>query len=126
MKLSDLVDEFVGQRLASGLLLSPDTVLQAAVDATRFYAGFASMEDTGAADLQDRDISDSEWALIRPLFILYVERETSVVSELSRASGLETLTRTAAEVEGDIRQMEADMPLKAFVQPYTSVGIAAA
>lgn len=130
MTLAGLVAEFVQERGASALFLDSDRVLGAAINATRFYQGFADLEDATATTLaaitEDTDVTPSEWAVIAPLFRLYVERETAVVVEASRGAGLEPMGRASSEVESEIQQRETDMQTLAFCQPYLSVGIAPA
>ena len=77
--------------------------------------------DTGYVIATDVDLTLSELALIRPLFLLYVERENATHLEASRALGLEVYGRSVAEVDGDIKQLEEDMPKRAFVEPIWSV-----
>lgn len=61
-------------------------------------------------------LSVGEWSLIRPLFVLYTERENAMRLEASRASGLEVYGRTVSEIAGDIDRMESPegLPSKAF------------
>lgn len=56
------------------------------------------------------EISVSEWALIRPLFLLYIERENSIQLEASRGLGVDVYGRSSSEIAGDITQMEASLP----------------
>jgi hypothetical protein len=66
-------------------------------------------------------ISQSEWAVIRPLFLLYVEREQALYLESTRAFGSEVYGRSSSEVQQDIDQAELELPDRAFVQPVISV-----
>ena len=59
--------------------------------------------------------------MIRPLFVLYVERETAVQLEASRALGVEVFGRTVSEIDGEITQYESMLPEKAFCQPVITV-----
>lgn len=61
-------------------------------------------------------LSVGEWALIRPLFVLYTERENAMRLEASRALGLEVYGRMVSEISGDIERMEAPegLPARAF------------
>lgn len=61
-------------------------------------------------------LSMGEWALIRPLFVLYTERENAMRLEASRTMGLDVYGRTAGEIAGDIAQMESPdgLPARAF------------
>ena len=61
------------------------------------------------------DVTVSEWAIIRPLFILYVERETALQYEASRAMGIDPVGRSSDAVAGDIERYESEtMPKLAF------------
>ncbi|WP_186083669.1 hypothetical protein [Burkholderia gladioli] len=69
----------------------------------------------------DTDITDSEWGLIRPLFMLYVERENGRGLEASRVEGVDPYGRSVDQVESDIRQYEGELPRLAFGQDYISI-----
>ncbi|MBL8473808.1 MAG: hypothetical protein JNM98_18605 [Rhodocyclaceae bacterium] len=125
--LADLVEVFLGQERPVGCVLESDVVLAHAVAATRFYAGFATLEahrDITSAPpigISETDIGLSEWALIRPLFLLYVERETALQLEASRGFGIEPFGRSSGEIAAEITQFEADMPGRAFSCPIITV-----
>lgn len=124
--LADLAEKFATQERPAGNLLDDVTVLAQAVAATRFYAGYAVIRARDGADpVQTIDgaleISESEWALIRPLFLLYVERETALQLEASRGMGIDPFGRSASEIAAEISQAEADMPRRAFFQPIVTV-----
>ncbi len=125
--LRDLVEEFYAQRAESGLPLSPVVVLTAGIQATRFYAGWATLTDTTAqagvfSITGDTAITPGEWAIIDPLFRLYVEREQALVTEASRVAGVEMYGRSSAEVAADIKIMQDEMPQKAYVEEAWTVG----
>lgn len=66
---------------------------------------------------KDSDITDGEWFVIRPLFMLYVERENARALEASKQLGVEVYGRTVDQVEADIRTYETqDLPRLAFAQ----------
>lgn len=124
--LADLAEKFATQERPAGNLLDEDTVLAQAVAATRFYAGYAVIRARDGADPVPAidgtlEISESEWALIRPLFLLYVERETALQLEASRGMGIDPFGRSASEIAAEISQAEADMPRRAFFQPIVTV-----
>lgn len=63
------------------------------------------------------DLSMGEWAVIRPLFFLYCERESAHRLEASRGMGVDVYGRAVSEIAQDIRVMEDEtLPAKAFVQ----------
>lgn len=124
--LADLAEKFATQERPAGNLLDDATVLAQAVAATRFYAGYAVIRARDGADPVPAidgtlEISESEWALIRPLFMLYVERETALQLEASRGMGIDPFGRSASEIAAEISQAEADMPRRAFFQPIVTV-----
>ncbi len=66
-------------------------------------------------------VSPSDWAIIRPLFLLYCEREQALMLESSRVMGVDVFGRASSEVQQDINTAEAELPQKAFVQPVFSI-----
>lgn len=125
--LAALAAEYATMRAASGLFVGSNEVLMCAINAARFYAGFAAMSDATARQgpffvTGSTIVTTDEWAIIAPLFRLYVERESAVVVEASRVAGVEQVGRSYAEVAADIAVLEADMPNKAFDEEVFSVG----
>jgi hypothetical protein len=60
-------------------------------------------------------VSVGEWAVIRPLFVLYAERECAMRLEASRAAGIEVYGRSVSEISQDISVMETEtLPTKSF------------
>lgn len=66
---------------------------------------------------EDTMVSPSDWAIIRPLFLLYCEREQALMLESSRVMGVDVFGRSSSEVLQDINTAEAELPQKAFIQP---------
>lgn len=66
-------------------------------------------------------VSPSDWAIIRPLFLLYCEREQALMLESSRVMGVDVFGRASSEVQQDINTAESELPQKAFVQPAFSI-----
>ena len=67
-------------------------------------------------------ITPSEWALIKPLYLLYVERENARALEASRMQGVDPYGRTVSEVQSDVERYEnGDMPRIAFFQPSETI-----
>lgn len=150
MNITALVTEFMGTRAPGWLVLDAPEVLECAVSAARFYAGYGDIQSIsqsntlpgapdpsggpGAPVIADPGIGESlpikslgyitvstvlstgEWAVIRPLFVLYTERENAMRLEASRALGLEVYGRSVSEIASDIAQMESPdgLPSKAF------------
>ena len=126
MELSELAAEYATQRGASGLFVGEPQVLQCLVEAARFYAGWQPLDDTASLTLSTITgatvLEPGEWAIIAPLFRLYVERESALVIEASRGLGVEQVGRDSSTVAGDIVQAEALLPQQAYVEEAFSVG----
>lgn len=72
---------------------------------------------------EDTEVSVGEWALIKPLFWLYAERENAIRLEASRAAGIEPYGRSVSEVQQDITVMENEtLPQRAFNYQIITVG----
>ena len=126
-KLADLAKSFAEDERPAGNLLDDASVLAQASAATRFYAGFAALRDHDVKEPPeqsidgDTGITTSEWALVRPLFLLYMERETALQLEASRGMGADPFGRSSSEVAIEITQLESEMPRKAFYQPIITI-----
>ncbi len=125
--LAALAQEFCDIRSQQGLFIAYPEVLACAIKATRFYAGWAILEDPSArlgvfSITGQTSVTPDEWSIIGPLFSLYVERESALVIESARVSGVDTIGRDSATVAVDIQQAEIDLPQKAYVEPVFSVG----
>ncbi|PIQ55376.1 MAG: hypothetical protein COW02_03460 [Comamonadaceae bacterium CG12_big_fil_rev_8_21_14_0_65_59_15] len=124
--LAELADRFALTERPAGNLLDAAGVLAQAIAAANFYAGYAQIISripdplvipaAAIPSIADTtEISESEWALIRSLFMLYVERETALQLEASRGLGMDVYGRASSEVAADIMQMELELPHQAFV-----------
>ncbi|PFH08073.1 hypothetical protein BCF11_0425 [Collimonas sp. PA-H2] len=69
----------------------------------------------------DTPLTQSEWAIVRSLFILYVERENAVYLEASRSLGVDVYGRSASEIAQDIVQKETDVQRLMFCMPIVTV-----
>lgn len=113
---------FAGTERPAGNLLGDEAILAQAVAATRMYAGYGKLTSDPVGDITgDTDVSRSEWAVIRPLFMLYVERENAIQLEASRGLGVDVFGRDSSTIAADIVQAESDLPLKAFCRPIITV-----
>lgn len=124
--ISELAIRFATEERPAGNLLDASALIAQAVAATRMYAGYAQLQSRAGDALQpgisgDTDVSISEWAVIRPLFLLYVEREAALQLEASRAMGVEAFGRSSGEVASEIAQFEAELPRRAFFRPVLTV-----
>jgi hypothetical protein len=131
--ISERVQAFLDLERPTGVMLDPVSVTAQAIAAATFYRGFALLEehwgrledDPLAPPLMELDgntlLTDSEWALIKPLFLLYVERETALMLEASRGLGVDVFGRATSEIAGDITAIEQEMAHRAFVYPAFTV-----
>lgn len=71
--------------------------------------------------LDDAEVTESDWVLIRPLFLLYVEREQALMLEATRVMGADVWGRSSSEIQGDINLYESELGRKAFIQPVFSI-----
>ena len=62
-----------------------------------------------------------EYAIIKPLFLLYVERETALQLEASRQLGADVFGRSSSEISADINNYELQLQKLAFNQDIISV-----
>lgn len=105
-----------------GLVIDDDKVQELAVTAARQFSTWGDLsgvaldaEDELAAITGTIDLTASEWGVIKPLFLLYVERENARALEASRGQGVDVYGRDVNSIEGDIRQYETvDLPRLAF------------
>jgi hypothetical protein len=136
--LSELVAEFVATRSPGWLVLTEIESQECALAALRFYAAHGivaslivldpdgvpvdTSADIGLIDATV-ELTAGEWAVVRPLFSLYVEKEQALRLEASRAAGLEVYGRQVAEVSADIAVMEGPdgLPSRAFGMPAVTV-----
>lgn len=64
----------------------------------------------------DTVLTPGEWAIVKPLFILYVEREQATHLEASRGLAVDVFGRSVAEIQADITLMETEtLPSRCFV-----------
>lgn len=132
MTVAVLVTEFIVSRNTGGLVLTEAEVTTAMVKAVRFFAGYAVLAHfasqvipvTPTVTQIDSTVAltTSEWAIIQPLFNAYVDHENAIRLEASRGLGLDVFGRSVSEMAGEIKQLEADLPRKAFYQAIVSVG----
>lgn len=136
MELKALAKEYCESRAATGLLLDETECLKRLVEATRFYHGLQPVlalvelvpteadHPTLEAVKPETQINASEWQLVRPLFVLYVERSNAVRLEASRGEGVDPYGRSSSEVAAEITIYETEtLPRKAFVEAPFTVGL---
>jgi len=129
--LARYVELFLLERL-DNVILEPGQVEAQAVNAAIFLAGYADLREyldrlaldplaARTAITGSTPVSYSEWAIIRPLFLLYIERETAFYIESTRGFGVDVFGRSTSEVAGEIIALEAELPRRAFSQPIFTV-----
>ncbi len=131
-----LANRFETSERPDGNMLDTPGILSQAIAATSFYSGYAELAVhlaiaiacpapipptpypaiTGATE-----ISVSEWAVIRSLFMLYVERETALQLEASRGMGIDVFGRSSSEISSDIALYESDLPHRVFCSVVQSI-----
>jgi hypothetical protein len=124
--LTDLVLRFSEHERPIGTVVTDDVLLSQAIAATLKYSGYGNITTrTSVIALPIIDgsceLSDCEWSVIRPLFMLYVERENAVYLEASRGMGLEVYGRSVSEITMDIGTFELELPHLAFSYPVITV-----
>lgn len=61
------------------------------------------------------DLTVGEWAIIKPLFVLYIDKENAMLLEATRGMGADPYGRSVSEIAQEISVMETDtLPAKAF------------
>ena len=135
MKLSEIVAGFL-ENMPAGLVVPQETVQRSLKKTVRFYCGFATIRSLELADgeihtpidasdsiagTQDFDLNASEYAIIRPLFELYVEHENATHLEASRGLGVDVYGRSVSEIQQEIMQREMDFPKLSFMEPPVTV-----
>ena len=134
MLLSQFVDNYLGE-LPLGVILTEEQITRTLLKAVRFYAGYAVISSLGEGedsihsdlpdgndiDTVDFDLNQSELAIIRPLFDLYIELENAVGLESSRGDGLDVYGRSTSEIQQNITEMEMNMHRTAFCEPFFTV-----
>lgn len=121
--LTSYVDRFLEEERPIGTVLSPDIVSAQAVSAANFCATYTKFEELepGADVDEATSISAGEWEQIKPLFLLYLEREQCKYFESAQLMGVNQTGRSMAEIEADISGAIENIPGKVFFQPVRSV-----
>ena len=145
--LTTLAGRFYEDERPIGTVIELSTVINQAVNAARAYAAYGAIESklpvdallgtdhtdplfpvlnalpVPVTDWVDAltDVTQQEWGVIKPLFILYVERENAIHLEASRQLGVDVYGRQSSEISQEITQMEEAIPRLAFYQPVISV-----
>lgn len=117
MKVSQLVAQFFAV-LPIGCALDEEQVTRNLREAITSYCGYRRLTDAqpelDAAGAPDFDLSDSELALIKPLWHLKNDRENASMFEASRSQGADPFGRSMAECDAAIEQYLLALPSKSF------------
>ncbi len=126
MKISDIVGQFLAEERSVAVLLDESQVEALAKSAVSFYCGYAdlaSCPNTSLKDITgDAVLTISEWAVIKPLFLLYVERETALQTEATGMQGVTGYGRNSSEVNMEIANLEREFPQKASCSAAFTIG----
>jgi hypothetical protein len=121
--LFDMVNRFALNERIVGNLLSGEQLNALAIAATEFYVGYAVLTQAQPSNAISIEtiLTLSELALIKRLFMLYVERETALQLEASRGLGVDVFGRSVSEVISEISLYEAELPRLAFFADISTV-----
>lgn len=132
MKISQLVEQYVAD-LPIGCALTEEQIARHLRNATRQYCGYATLASAqylggpienlpaDAAQFADIEVSDSELAVIQPLWLLYIENENAMALEASRSQGADPWGRATSEVRQSILDYERELPRLAFSYEVRSI-----
>ncbi len=119
--ITDLITHFSSRERPIGTLLTADVLLALAEAAARYYFAYAALASQAEVITETTDLTSGEWAIIKPLFLLYVERENAIYLESSRGLGLDVYGRSVAEVIADITTYQLELPKLAFCSQIITV-----
>lgn len=126
MLLKDLVARYRDTEVVFTELLD-EQLLGLAIQAANYYAAYSDLDVYGGIEManivdEETDISNSEWQIIRPLFLLYCEKNCAVLNERVAVTGIMGYGRSTSEINADIERMEQEiLPRRAFSQPTVSL-----
>ena len=130
MQLSARIQHYLDQS-EIGIVIDSDQINACALNATTQYAGYADLiadcsivsdplhdslwiDDPARPITLETCITDSEWAIIEPLFDLYVRHENAVFLEASRNLGVDVYGESVSELTQQITAYLEGLPAKAF------------
>lgn len=125
--IRDLASDLCQTEHPIGVILSDASICGLLIAAVRFYVGYTNLSasvdhrTTLEEITEETPLTASEWSIIRPLFLLYVERETALQLEATRVMGADPFGRSSSEIAAEIQQVEGEMADKAYVEPYLTV-----
>lgn len=120
MRIDALVSRWMQFR-PIGTLIDAGQVLGCCIRAAEMYASHAGLkaQNWTFGDFLDgsTDLTVSEWGLIEPLFMLYVEREEALYIDATKQFGGDMERRSGSEVAQDIERYLETLPRKSFLEP---------
>lgn len=126
MNINQIVNQFLAEERNVAVLLSESQVQALAIAAVGFYCGYSSLDsipNTRLVDIKpDTEITISEWVLIKPVFLLYVERETALQTEATGMQGVTGFGRNSSEVNSDISRLEETFGDRASCRGVITIG----
>lgn len=130
MNISALTQGFLVRDRTAAVLLDDEQVEAQLIAATRFYAGYCDLlidienkrETTLKSINGETIISVAEWANIRPVFLLYIERETALLNEATGMQGVSGYGRTSSEVDSEITRLEETFYMIAAYREAKTIG----
>lgn len=126
MNINGIVSQFLAEERSVAVLLDQPQVEALARSAVSFYCGYTDLTSHPNTKLEDitldTEISISEWAVIKPLFLLYVERETALQIEATGMQGVSGYGRGSSEVNSEIANLEREFPQKVSCFGVITVG----
>jgi len=125
MKISQLVAQYFAV-LPIGCALDEDQVTRNLREAITSYCGYRRLtsvqpEPDPAGAPPDSDLTDSELALIKPLWHLKNDRENAAAFEVSRSQGADPFGRSVAECDAAIEVYLRELPSKSFCYEVLSI-----
>lgn len=144
--IKEYADDFFENERGTANILSAEQVLTLLIAAVRFYRGFTLTEIEkqilvengckcnflGQCDVC-KDVKNNfnitekllldygEYSIIKPLFLLYIERETALQLEASRQLGVDVFGRSSSEISAEITNYEQLLQKLAFNQSIISI-----
>ncbi|ENV00360.1 hypothetical protein [Acinetobacter variabilis] len=126
MKIQDIVNQFLSEERSVAVLLDESQVEALALAAVSFYCGYSDLDscpNTSLRDItKDAVLTIAEWAVIKPLFLLYIERETALQTEATGMQGVNGYGRNSSEVNAEIAALEREFPQKASSSAAFTIG----
>lgn len=121
--VNEMVNFYQQENRPLGIVVDEVVIEAQAIKAVKYYLGFGNLSHVSEDNnlTLSSSLNKSEWAVIMPLFELYVERENALILESSRALGVEVYGRSVSEVANDITQKELEIQNLAFSHEFFTV-----